>query len=490
MKIYPHIRFIHSIITISFFCPLIACLLLPLYGYAAIPTVYTTAVEITTTQTIPHGDNRHQPPETSSKSYEAGKKICSTDLTNQEIQERAGIADGYADIRSPTGLEYFNGIDPSSSGVPISPLYKTVAGISVDPDNYPIAQLPRECTRFIDKPGSCKRSQAIEVSLEIEFWGHVLSRDTDGVRKWVDKAILYAFHSRTPYAYRLLGMSAFGLSMVVFDNPIGSKTELLGIRTYVEAMAYAWSALKLEPNDLLSGYYEHFGGALLSSALRAGPLFVKEVEKIATAYDQYGLAGYEGKTFGNTIFTFVNDQGIVDRGLQELKNCEDDFCARRTTLAPYRKVGNMLAIMDALYASYRTNEANLVYQQARDWAISVNAPARVVEMLDKKKGILDQGDLVERWYKGDDDIGLLRLPFGTYSQSDTCAACHYGVLVLPQYYEGRESSATFLELMEKTHHSLANRLKKDYMDREVQSVLYHIKNIKPLPEKGAVADCP
>ena len=295
-----------------------------------------------------------------------------------------------------------------------------------------VTKVPLPCQIFIPLL-SCERSADLELALEREYWNVVQRSDEKAMQAWIPRALHYAELSRSPGRARLFMLAAFGEVMIFRSHDLNEPDGLLHA---VKGLALVERSHAMADQVPSSISMQHFLLAFISYALGDAASGDSQLESLLTLPDRFGHYGSEGVLVGAFGYMSLLEKKKVQRGLDILDDCNNPHCIRTSSIAPYKMVGNAIAMAEAEAYLGREGKARKLLRTAATWARERYYPTVLLERLRLVENQLLDPDtgLAKQWQKGS-SLGSIRLPLGPSQSNFACVTCHAGNEVPESYYQ-------------------------------------------------------
>lgn len=296
-------------------------------------------------------------------------------------------------------------------------------------------QLPIECTsnhKGIKGKKPCLRNADLEISLEQEYWAIVQNTNIDAMTDWLTRTKSYLNLSQSAYQDRLNMLSGFGEVMIFRSQNFANSTS---IRHVLSAISHIQKSLQRSPQVPSALSMDFFLKAFFAYALgkdQLGQQLIEKLRALPKEYDHYGSEGYLVAAFA---YMALKDKEMVKLGLDLLQDCLHPYCQRTTSLAPFKMMGNAIAIAEAEAYRGMVEKAAATLNQAYIWGQEHNFPKTLLtRLIQYKEELLNpQNGLIVQWNRGQ-SLGSIRLPFGPSQSAESCSMCHAGSHTPQHYY--------------------------------------------------------
>ncbi|MFW7378430.1 MAG: hypothetical protein ACOH5I_06475 [Oligoflexus sp.] len=277
----------------------------------------------------------------------------------------------------------------------------------------------------------CRESKTLELKLEKKFWALVQNSDWFKMGWWIMDVENYINGSGTSHDGRLTMLQAFGKVMYFQGNLIGNWDFI----SLISAKSLADEAVQRLPNSPNALSIQSFLGAFLeygSAHLANGNQILYDLDANT---DQYGLYGSEGHVVASFGFMSITDPAQVQIGIDMLQDCTTAECLRTTSLAPYKRVGALIALAEGAVAIGDETKAHDLLDEAIDWASARNYPQEFLDRIeDARTTLMGPGGLNQQW-QTTSPFGFVRMPLAPSQKVTACATCHIGAVVPQTQYD-------------------------------------------------------
>lgn len=294
--------------------------------------------------------------------------------------------------------------------------------------------IPQPCQIvLILKP--CQRDARLEIGLEREFWALVQRSDSQAMQGWIQKTLIYSQLSHSPYQDRLTMLASFGEVMIFRSYPLSNP---IGLTHASKAIGLIEGSQILSADVPSSISMQHYLRAFILYGTQLEQKADQQLETLISMPDIFGDYGSEGVLVGAFgLMSLVNRQK-VQKGLDILDDCQNPHCRRTTSLAPYKMVGNAIAMAEAEAYLGHEAKARQIIDRAVLWAQERFYPTVLLNRLSQlTQELFDpENGLTIEWQK-EASLGAIRLPLGPSQSQFSCASCHAGNRVPDYYYSWR-----------------------------------------------------
>ena len=298
------------------------------------------------------------------------------------------------------------------------------------PTTMPVAAVPPACLGGLGAIGKdCQADNYLEWQLEKQYWYLIGSVDTDGMKAWLRKTNSYVDRSNTPQRGRLEMLQVFGNLFTYAGgnmfNPL--RSPLVG--RALEASNKSTEAIPRSPNAWAFYYaIRNF----IQFALGWTEQGMESIASMMMLQDRYGSWGLAGPLGAVVHLMGAHDPELVRLGIKFYQDCLQTDCEKRTSIAPYQKLGALMTQAEAHAYLGDLDAMETDLQTAEKIATAQNWPYK--DEIPKVRTILTaENGLIEAWKQGK-RLGAFRWPLGPAHQPIACAYCHAGADVPKHYY--------------------------------------------------------
>ena len=308
------------------------------------------------------------------------------------------------------------------------------------PDNAPPEFPGTTSIKAVPLTETCLQDSSCFLALEREYWQYIARADVDGMNEWILRVKPELPNIKNlEHQGRLSMLTAFGHVQWSrrADNVYMGIPDLLHAKTLVE------SSLSLLPHSTSAQSLNLFIDGFQSFGFKQIPAAEAAIEKLTSMMTTYGDKGSEGPDVAAFALVYTTDIAKVKRGIEMLKGCPL-FCYRTTSLAPFKKIVNLMVLaegysflIDKDASSAKTqHQQNLdaTLAEMRDLAEEQDWPY-INQLTEIENKLKDSSSELRTGWRETFPLGEVRLPLGPSQGRYACAFCHVGGSVPEHYYD-------------------------------------------------------
>ena len=278
----------------------------------------------------------------------------------------------------------------------------------------------------------CFDTSACLLQLERRFWAYIGAADLGGIKSWIDKVEPRVDEIRNDY-HRSRVQMLLAFAYIQWSRRTGVLQASLDLLKAQIIVNRATEHLTHSHNAQSLSSFIYLFEALSMSYVSAAEEKIKYMNSLGT----------EGPDTAAFALLYTSDEKMVERGIKILEGCPE-ICFKTTTLAPYKELVNMLALMEAyaflLSRGHRSDHDEIrgkleaVFADFKRLAVLREWP--YVKDLDSiEDALLNRKSKYNFELKSNSSIGLVRLPLGQSQGHKACAYCHVGADIPDYYYD-------------------------------------------------------